>query len=240
MLRASFWPAKLCWLRRTESRIFRRVIRWVSPGEWIFRELFGADGCSHSMASATGLYHLRENKWDPDLREFCSVREDQLSPISDFAQQNRQSSIDLRNAKIFAAIGDGAASNLGCGANVTGQIAINVGTSAAVRMIQPHHQGGRSHLPFGLFVMSLMKSARSLVERLATREIFELGVCANSGFMTMRGKPIICFPAPPPRLTRSWCFHFGSTSERRVGRRDCEERSSALRKRRTRRIFCGP
>src|SRR5262249_24971822 len=28
MLRASFWPAKLAWLQRTEARLFRRVKRW--------------------------------------------------------------------------------------------------------------------------------------------------------------------------------------------------------------------
>ena len=62
MLRAPFWPAKLCWLRRAEPKTFARVKQWISPIEWIFRELFGAIGCSHSMASATGLYNLRQGK----------------------------------------------------------------------------------------------------------------------------------------------------------------------------------
>ena len=42
MLRASFWPAKLHWLRRVDRRLFRTVTRWVSPAEWIFEEIFGA------------------------------------------------------------------------------------------------------------------------------------------------------------------------------------------------------
>jgi gluconokinase len=47
----------------------------------------------------------------------------------------------------FSAIGDGAASNLGSGAAAPGVVAINVGTSAAVRAIPR----GEAPLPFGLF-----------------------------------------------------------------------------------------
>src|SRR5450631_1665019 len=82
MLRASFWPAKLRWLRRTQERLFNRVVRWVSPTEWIFEELLGAAGCSHSMASATGLYDLRTRRWDPALCAACGVDIDQLGVLT--------------------------------------------------------------------------------------------------------------------------------------------------------------
>jgi Sugar (pentulose and hexulose) kinases len=38
MLRASFWPAKLRWLRRTNRPLFQKVRHWVSPVDWTFRE----------------------------------------------------------------------------------------------------------------------------------------------------------------------------------------------------------
>ncbi len=44
MLRASFLPAKLRWLQRTQPRIFRRVARWVSPAEWIFEKIWRIRG----------------------------------------------------------------------------------------------------------------------------------------------------------------------------------------------------
>ena len=53
--------------------------------------------------------------------------------------------------KSFTAIGDGAAGNLGCGANVAGRIAINIGTSAAVRMMEPNQGQAKPPAPFGLF-----------------------------------------------------------------------------------------
>ncbi len=139
MLRASFWPAKLAWLRRTEPRLFRRVARWVSPAEWIFEEIFEARRCSHSMASGTGLYDLARRNWDEELTDFLGLRKEQLGSLGDKLEQ--------RPGTIFAAIGDGAAGNLGSGATHPGVVAINVGTSAAVRTIAPR----KVRLPFGLF-----------------------------------------------------------------------------------------
>jgi gluconokinase len=148
MLRASFWPAKLRWLRRTEPRLFQRVVRWVSPAEWIFEELFGATGPSPSMASATGLYNLRAKRWHAPLCKACGIQIDQLGLSTETASVSRSAFRELREARIFAAIGDGAAGNLGCGAETEGRIAINIGTSAAVRVMQ-RDEGNPT--PFGLF-----------------------------------------------------------------------------------------
>jgi gluconokinase len=160
MLRASFWPAKLRWLRRTQGPLFRRVVRWVSPAEWIFEELFGAAGCSHSMASATGLYDLRTKRWDPALCEACCIRPEQLSDLREIVAGNQSIFPELRDARLFAAIGDGAAGNLGCGADVAGRIAINIGTSAAVRVMAK--LGGKADpaTPFGLFCYAVDRERR--------------------------------------------------------------------------------
>lgn len=150
MLRASFWPAKLRWLRRTQKSVFNRVVHWVSPAEWIFGDLFGASGCSHSMASATGLYDLRAQRWDPLLSDACGIEIDQLGELTDLAR-GKPAQPELRDAKFFPAIGDGAAGNLGCGADVAGRVAINVGTSAAVRMVETNPARVGHPAPFGLF-----------------------------------------------------------------------------------------
>ncbi len=150
MLRASFWPAKLRWLRRTQDRLFKRVARWVSPAEWIFQELFGAPGCSHSMASATGLFDLGTKRWDAALCASAGVGVDQLGDLTETATANRTAFSELRPVKILTAIGDGAAGNLGCGANVSGRIAINIGTSAAVRMMETNRGQTNGSTPFGL------------------------------------------------------------------------------------------
>jgi gluconokinase len=139
MLRAPFWPAKLRWLRRTDAARFRRAREWLSPSTWIFRQLFEQSATSHSMASGTGLYNLRTRDWDRELCELCGVRPDQLGDLSD----------EPNDHGIYAAIGDGAASNLGSGADQPGSVAINIGTSAAVRTLIDRQTALR--LPFGLF-----------------------------------------------------------------------------------------
>jgi gluconokinase len=150
MLRAQFWPAKLRWLRRTNARLFRAVRRWTSPAAWIFGELFGVDAVSHSMASATGLYALESRDWDVRLCELCGIRPDQLDRI-DHAASTARSYRQLRNARVFPAIGDGAASNLGSGADREGVAALNIGTSGAVRLVVPNARRAAEGTPAGLF-----------------------------------------------------------------------------------------
>lgn len=151
MLRASFWPAKLRWLRRTQPRLFQRVVGWVSPADWIFEQLFGATGSSHSMASASGLYDLRAKRWDISLCEACGIEISQLEALTETARASHSKFRDIGNPRIFTAIGDGAAGNLGSGADSIGRIAINIGTSAAVRMLDSIKGNAAKRIPFGLF-----------------------------------------------------------------------------------------
>ena len=150
MLRAPFWPAKLHWLRRTDPKRFRSVPRWRSPAAWIFEKLFGVGSTSHSMASGTGLYDLGTGTWDSQLCELCGIDEKQLGAISDEAFVGERSAKHVAGATIFPALGDGAASNIGSGAVAPQTMAINIGTSAAARVVELR-DSPRTRLPLGLF-----------------------------------------------------------------------------------------
>lgn len=139
LLRASFWPAKLAWLRRTEPQLVRRVARWLSPAEWLFEKVFGARGCSHSMASGTGLYDTGRRSWDDELLAHAGLTTSQVGSLGD--------KLESDGTIFLPAIGDGAAGNIGSGATRPGLVAINIGTSAAVRTIPPND----APLPLGLF-----------------------------------------------------------------------------------------
>jgi gluconokinase len=147
MLRASFWPAKLRWIRRTDRQLFRRVGRWVSPATWIFEKIFETNATSHSMASATGLYDWRSRNWHQRLCEACEVDPQKLGNIDD-AEHRGTRFTQLRDSAVFGPIGDGAASNLGCDATSDGRLALNIGTSAALRVTEI---GAGGAVPFGLF-----------------------------------------------------------------------------------------
>lgn len=141
MLRASFWPAKFRWLRRTEPILFASVSRWISPAEWLQQELTGSSTCAVGMATGTGMFDPTALRWSERMLAACGLREDRLPMVSDAPG-------DWDGAAFFPGIGDGAASNLGSGATRAGRAAINFGTSAALRVMR---EGAEARAPLGLF-----------------------------------------------------------------------------------------
>ena len=116
------------------------------------------------MASATGLYNLARRDWDDELLEACRLTRTQAGTLRD--------AVPWHESIIFPAIGDGAAGNLGSGATRPGFIAINVGTSAAVRAVP----AVTARLPFGLFQF-VIDSKRTLLG----------GAVSNAGNLRARG-----------------------------------------------------
>lgn len=152
---ASYWPAKLCWLRRTRSDVFRRVARWISPGEYIHLRLFGRTSCSVSMASGTGLFNPNTCTWDEGMLAESGIEPEQLSPlagddeslsglIAEYA--NRWPA--LAQVPWTPAVGDGACSNVGSGCVTKESVSLMVGTSGAMRVCWP---ADRVHIPLGLW-----------------------------------------------------------------------------------------
>lgn len=161
MLRASYWPAKLAWLRRVDRALFSRVRRWMSPGEWLCGEFAGRAHCGLSMASGTGLLNAHTLGWDEALLERCHLAADHLNDLSEepVASRGVRAFPELTGARWYPALGDGAASNLGSGATRPGLAAINVGTSAALRVMRA---GPVKPFPFGLFCYRV-DAARHLI-----------------------------------------------------------------------------
>src|SRR5437763_885308 len=56
MLHPSYPPAKLLWLGETEPQVVKAARRWMSIGEYLFLQFFGAAAGSTSMVSASGLW----------------------------------------------------------------------------------------------------------------------------------------------------------------------------------------
>jgi gluconokinase len=141
-LHASYWPAKLRWLGRERPDVVGRVARWGSFGEYLELALFGDTATTVSMASATGLLDQVRERWDPEALAAASLAVDHLFPLTDRTSPRRGLRAPwagrwpaLREAAWFPAVGDGAASNVGSGCVDTGHIALNVGTSAALRVV---------------------------------------------------------------------------------------------------------
>jgi gluconokinase len=142
LLRTSYWPARLAWLRRVQPEVWRTAARFVTLGEYLETRLFGHSRASFSAASWSGLLDRRQLVWDAPLLDVLGVQPGRLSPLVD-AGEPLHGLIGpyaarwpgLRDVPWFPAIGDGAAANVGSGCTTHERIALTMGTTGAIRAI---------------------------------------------------------------------------------------------------------
>lgn len=138
----SYWPAKLLWLREEQPEIYRSVRRWMSFGEFLALVFFDETTTSISMASGTGMLNLRACDWDEEMLAVTGIAREQLPKIAradetlgklkdDYARRWPQ----LKDARWFPAVADGAANNIGAGCTTRERAALMIGTSGAMRVL---------------------------------------------------------------------------------------------------------
>jgi gluconokinase len=140
-LHSSYWPAKLRWLARERPTEVQRVARWGSFGELLELTIFGDAATSVSMASATGLFDIAAGTWDAEALAAAGIEPRHLCRVVDRTESRRGLRPEwaarwpaLHAVPWFPAVGDGAASNVGSDCMASDRIALNVGTSAALRV----------------------------------------------------------------------------------------------------------
>src|SRR2546426_3890476 len=153
---ASYWPARLRWLRATRRTAVRRTVRWISLGEYLYQELHGDARVSHSIASGTGLLDVNRCRWDADPLRLAGITAEQLSPLSDWDQPARslRSSFagrwpELKDVPWFLPLGDGGLANVGAGCVSPRWACATIGTSSALRVLLDRK---RLTVPWGTFV----------------------------------------------------------------------------------------
>jgi gluconokinase len=141
-IHACYWPAKLHWLAHDRPVAIRRVTRWGSIGEYLELTFLGEAATSISMASATGLFDQRALTWDPETLAAAGIDEGQLFALRDRDAGRRGLRSPwarrwpaLARAMWFPAIGDGATGTIGSDCIDRTRIALNLGTSAALRFV---------------------------------------------------------------------------------------------------------
>jgi gluconokinase len=145
-LHPAFLPAKLAWLAETRADAWRAARWWGSFGEWLHRRLFARPDApaSLSMASASGLLDQREDRWDGALLGAIGLDAARLSPLGDLGEVS--SGLDaewaarwpaLARVPWLPAVGDGATGQIGSGCLGPDRLALNLGTSSALRVLGP-------------------------------------------------------------------------------------------------------
>ena len=135
----SYWPAKLLWLRDERPELFQLPLKWMGFGEYLGLRWCGAARASLAMASGTGLFDQNACDWDAAMLERMPIGREQLPefgaelPAMQPGLAARWPA--LKDARWFAALGDGACSNIGSGCADETRIGLNAGTSGAMRVV---------------------------------------------------------------------------------------------------------
>jgi gluconokinase len=143
-----YWTVKLPWLARQLSPA---PTRYLGLAEYVTGALLGDPSASPSMASGTGLLELASATWDAKALELAGVDERALPAIAPAGWAGRLGPEGARRWPSLAgatwhpATGDGAASNVGAGCVSPDRVAINVGTSAAIRAVEPAEAAAPLH-----------------------------------------------------------------------------------------------
>jgi gluconokinase len=145
---ALYWTVKLPWLARV---LDPPPARYLGLAEYVTGELLGDPSASSSMASGTGLLDLAARSWHREAVELAGVGEAALPVVAAEGWTGRLGADGARRwpalsgATWHPVTGDGAASNVGAGCVTPDRVAINVGTSAAIRAVQPAEEAEPLH-----------------------------------------------------------------------------------------------
>jgi gluconokinase len=132
---------KLRWLRKNRPALMQQAVIFAGIKEYLIYRLTGRWLMDQSMASATGMFDILQLQWHPPALEWAGIRKEQL-PDTVGTMEVIQGINDRwvkewgisSDCKLIPGASDGCLANLGSGAMETGQLALTVGTSGAVRM----------------------------------------------------------------------------------------------------------
>ena len=192
-LHSTFFPAKLRWLRRVRPDMFERARIWCGFGEYLVARLTGTLRVSISMASGTGLMDQTTATWDRELLESCGISAAQLPVIDDAPVSGLEPAFVPRWSVLarlpwYPPYGDGACSNIGSGCASADRVALNVGTSSAMRIVAP--VGGVT--PWGLWRYRV-DAARALVG----------GATSEGGNVVAWSRRVLALPTDDDELERA-------------------------------------
>ncbi len=135
---------KIAWLRQEEPALFKKTLMFAGIKEYVLHRFFGRYVTDHSIASATGLFDIRQRQWSAEALAVAGITPAQLpEPVPTHYILN-----DLPAAQA-AALGippgtpfiigasDGCLAQLGSGALAPGHATLTIATSGAMRMTVP-------------------------------------------------------------------------------------------------------
>jgi gluconokinase len=129
--------SKIQWLKETQN--LPSDVKFISIKEYVLYRLTGQLVADWSLASATGLLEIDTHQWAPMALELLGILPRHLSelaaPRTVFTEWKADRVGLLSGTPLVIGAGDGPLASLGVGAFTPEVAAVNVGTSAAARVV---------------------------------------------------------------------------------------------------------
>jgi len=144
-LQAIYPLAKIAWLKANLA--LPEGVRFISIKDYVVFRLTGQLVTDWSTGSATGLLDVAAHTWDAEALALAQISADELPDLVSPRHIIRRWRADISQAvglpadtALIVGGGDAPFANIGVGAIGPGTIAVNLGTSAAARMLTPTPQ----------------------------------------------------------------------------------------------------
>lgn len=132
---------KILWWKEEAPEVFSNAAKFIGIKEYIFFHFFGRYITDHSTASATGLFNIHEERWNPLSLETAGISEEQLpvavhsyTVIKGLRPEVAGETGIPDTTPFVAGASDGCLAQLGSNALDAGHATLTIGTSGAVRM----------------------------------------------------------------------------------------------------------
>lgn len=133
---------KIRWMKEEKPEIFSKTFKFISIKEYVFYQLFKQFVVDHSIASATGMFHLHDLDWDEEALQVAGITRKHLSklvPTTHYLKGLEEEIAKelgiLSSTPLVIGANDGVLSNLGVNAIDPGVVAVTIGTSGAIRTV---------------------------------------------------------------------------------------------------------
>lgn len=144
LLRPNYWPARVRWLQTQRPHEWQTASMWMTLGEYLEWRWLGIRRVTPSIAAWMGLLDRTTLDWHFDWLAAVDMPHTALASVVDVDVAHTgllpvwaQRWPALAHIQWFAAIGDGAAANVGSGCSDARHLALTVGTTGAMRIAIP-------------------------------------------------------------------------------------------------------
>ncbi|MCE7058810.1 gluconokinase [Dyadobacter sp. CY343] len=129
---------KLLWFKENEPGLYKKASKFIGIKEYVIHRLTGQYLVDYSIASATGMFNIRELQWDTYTLKKLGLKSEKLSrAVSPYHIEKVPAGNEAKlpaGTSLIMGASDGCLANLGSGAIHPGSMAVTIGTSAAVRI----------------------------------------------------------------------------------------------------------